>query len=124
MKNPKSKKIFKSTPNQTVELDFFEAIKELTADKNEKSIIHNEDYFEYLHKNLNAFEESGNIVLQTKDNKVVKLDSLYKETEAENNRLRKLATIEVNKEALAEVKKLLLINAEVETEAPKEKVMK
>ena len=80
--------------------------------------------FKTIYIPLNAFEESGNIVLQTKDNKVVKLDSLYKETEAENNRLRKLATIEVNKEALEEVKKLLLINAEVENEAPKQKAMK
>ena len=82
------------------------------------------DMFKTIYIPLNAFEESGNIVLQTKDDKIVTLDSLYKETEAENNRLRKLATIEVNKEALAEVKKLLLINAEVETEAPKQKAMK
>ena len=60
MKVNKSKKIFKSTSDQTYEVDFFDAVKELYAEKDEEPIIHDEEYYEYLHKNLKAIEELGN----------------------------------------------------------------
>lgn len=57
MKTGKFKKVFKTTPMGTEEIDFFDAIKELKADKNEKGIQFDGDYYIYLHKNLNSFEE-------------------------------------------------------------------
>lgn len=54
------KKIFKTTLDETIEIDFFDAIRELKAKPDEKGIPFNEDYYLYLHKNLSAFEESLN----------------------------------------------------------------
>ena len=57
MNDNDSKKIFKSTSNTTEEINFADAIKEFYAEKNEAPISRDENYFEYLHRNLNAFKE-------------------------------------------------------------------
>jgi len=56
MKSNKFKKVFKSNQDKTEEIDFFDAIKELKAEPDEKGIKFNEEYYEYLHNNLKAFE--------------------------------------------------------------------
>lgn len=57
MKKGKFKKLFKSSANGTEEIDFFEAIKELRADKKEKAIHLDDDYYHYLYQNLFAFDQ-------------------------------------------------------------------
>lgn len=56
MKKDKFKKVFKSDDKNSEEIDFFEAIKELKADKKEKGIPIDEDYYKYLTKNIVAFD--------------------------------------------------------------------
>ncbi len=56
-KSDKYKKIIKTENGETNEIDFFEAIKEFETNKNEKQIRSDEEYFEYLHKNLREFEK-------------------------------------------------------------------
>jgi len=57
IKSNKFKKIIKSTPDGTEELSFIEAVNEFKAEENEKSILADEEYYEYLHRNLSFFEE-------------------------------------------------------------------
>ena len=57
MKTGKFKKVFKSTPYGCEEIDFFDAIKELRADPDEKAMPITKDYYSYLHDNLIAFDE-------------------------------------------------------------------
>ena len=57
MKTGKFKKVFKSTPLGSEEIDFFDAIKVIYAEPEEKAIPINESYYTYLNENLNAFDE-------------------------------------------------------------------
>ena len=57
MKSGKFKKLFKTNGSETTEIDFYEAIKDIKADKNEKPIQPDEYYYEFLHKNLQSFED-------------------------------------------------------------------
>lgn len=57
VKSNKFKKIIKSDNEKTFELTFMEAVNELKADENETSIFSDEEYYEYLHRNLAYFEE-------------------------------------------------------------------
>lgn len=57
LKTGKFKKVFKSSENGTVEIDFFDAIKELEASPEEKGIKIDELYYNYLNLNINAFNE-------------------------------------------------------------------
>ena len=57
LKTKKFKKVFKSTPDGCEEIDFFDAIKELYAEPDEKAIPINDDYYSFLEDNLNAFDE-------------------------------------------------------------------
>lgn len=57
LKTGKFKKVFKATPNDITEIDFFDAIRELKAEPDEKGIPVNEDYYVYLHNNLSSFDE-------------------------------------------------------------------
>ncbi len=61
MKSDTFKKVFKTTDNGTEEIDFFEAIKELEADENEKQTSVDEDYYYYLAQNKLAFEQLRNL---------------------------------------------------------------
>lgn len=56
-KSNKYKKIIKTENNKTEEITFFEAIKEFKTKKEEKQIKTNEEYYEYLHRNLKKFED-------------------------------------------------------------------
>lgn len=53
-------KLFKSTGNDTYEIDFFEAIKELKADENEKAFRIDEEFYTYLYQNMFAFDQLYN----------------------------------------------------------------
>lgn len=64
MKTGKFKKVFKTTNNETKEIDFFEAIKELKAEVEERQVPINKEYYNYLNKNINAFER----ILTNQDN--------------------------------------------------------
>lgn len=57
MKKDKFKKLFKSTANESKEIDFFEAIKELKAEVNEKSIPIDDEFYSYLSKNIISFDQ-------------------------------------------------------------------
>ena len=57
LKTGKFKKVFKASNNETLEIDFFEAIKELEAAPDEKGIKVDESYYDYLDLNINAFNE-------------------------------------------------------------------
>lgn len=57
MKTGKFKKVFKTTGGSAEEIDFFDALKELEADENEKGIPINNDYYDYLNRNISAFSE-------------------------------------------------------------------
>ena len=57
MKKDKFKKVFKSNGNSAVEIDFFEAIKELYAPKDEKSIPIDNEFYDYLYQNRFAFDQ-------------------------------------------------------------------
>ncbi|MCI6931333.1 MAG: phospholipase D-like domain-containing protein [Methanobrevibacter boviskoreani] len=57
MKTGKFKKVFKTTGDFTEEIDFFDALKELEADETEKGIPIDNNYYDYLNKNLNAFSK-------------------------------------------------------------------
>lgn len=57
LKTGKFKKVFKASDNETVEIDFFEAIKELEASPDEKGIKVDKHYYNYLDLNINAFNE-------------------------------------------------------------------
>jgi len=76
-KSGKYKKIIKTENGQTNEIDFFEAIKEFEAEKSEKQKSANEEYFDYLHKNLNEFEKIVKTVnvleLKKQEKKVIKI---------------------------------------------------
>jgi len=76
-KSDKYKKIIKTENGETKEIDFFEAIKEFETDKNEKQTQSNDEYFEYLHKNLNEFEKiikTVNVLeLKKPEKKVIKI---------------------------------------------------
>lgn len=60
LRTGKFKKVFKSTPNNIIEIDFFDAIHELEAEPDEKGIPIDEDYYLYLHKNLSLFDKMLN----------------------------------------------------------------
>lgn len=51
------KKIFKTTSNETIELDFNQAINEFNKDKETKSLQVNEMYYDYLIDNITAFND-------------------------------------------------------------------
>ena len=57
LKTGKFKKVFKASNNETVEIDFFDAIKELEASTDEEGIKVDESYYDYLDLNINAFNE-------------------------------------------------------------------
>jgi superfamily II DNA/RNA helicase len=57
LKTGKFKKVFKSSADKTEEIDFFDAIKELKASPDEKGLIVDRKYYDYLDLNLNAFKE-------------------------------------------------------------------
>lgn len=79
MKSKKFKKVFKTTPEKTIEIDFFKAIKILEASPEEKSIQSDEKYYEYLHKNLTGFEklfsDEGKIDLNNTEKSILKIIS-------------------------------------------------
>lgn len=68
LKKNKFKKVFKSNNAGALEIDFFEAIKELKADNEEKAVPIDEDYYEYLSHNILAFNQLFDV-----DNEDVKL---------------------------------------------------
>ena len=57
LKTGKFKKVFKSSDEETLEIDFFDAIKLLEASPDEKGVKIDENYYKYLNSNLNAFNE-------------------------------------------------------------------
>ena len=57
LKTGKFKKLFKTDFNGTEEIDFFDAIKLLEADKSEKSIKADERFYDYLNMNMASFDE-------------------------------------------------------------------
>ena len=61
MKYGKFKKVFKSNSDGTTEIDFFDAVKDLKSKPDEKGFSVDDDYYMYLHNNLNAFEELLNL---------------------------------------------------------------
>ncbi|MEE0490252.1 helicase-related protein [Methanosphaera stadtmanae] len=63
-RSDKYKKIIKNENGEISEIDFFKAVKELEANPEEKQIISNEEYFEYLHENLKVFEKIINTANQ------------------------------------------------------------
>ena len=60
LKTGKFKKVFKATPDGVIEIDFFDAIRKLKAEPDEKGIPVDEDYYVYLHHNLSSFDEMLN----------------------------------------------------------------
>ena len=56
MKKDNFKKLFKSNGSSAEEIDFFEAIKELSADKEEKAIAVDNEFYNYLYQNMFAFD--------------------------------------------------------------------
>lgn len=57
IRKDKFKKVFKSTSNVAVEIDFFEAIKELRANEDEKTFLVDNEFYEYLYQNRFAFDQ-------------------------------------------------------------------
>ncbi|MBR6993918.1 MAG: hypothetical protein IKH85_07575 [Methanobrevibacter sp.] len=57
LKTGKFKKVFKASADETVEIDFFDAIKELKASPDEKGISVDDKYYDYLDFNIDAFNE-------------------------------------------------------------------
>ena len=57
MKKDKFKKLFKTDGNVADEIDFFEAIKELKADENEKAVPIDDEFYPYLYQNMFAFDQ-------------------------------------------------------------------
>ena len=57
LKTGKFKKVFKTDFEGTEEIDFFDAIKLLEADKSEKSIKADERFYDYLNMNMASFDE-------------------------------------------------------------------
>lgn len=57
IKKDKFKKVFKSNGKSAVEIDFFEAIKELYADEDEKAIPIDNEFYDYLYHNRFAFDQ-------------------------------------------------------------------
>ena len=57
LKTGKFKKVFKASENKTVEIDFFDAIKELEALPEEKGFKVDENYYNYLNLNISSFNE-------------------------------------------------------------------
>lgn len=57
MKKDKFKKLFKSEGYGAEEIDFFEAIKELKADENEKAISIDNEFYQHLYQNMFAFDQ-------------------------------------------------------------------
>ena len=57
MKKDKFKKLFKTTGNSAEEIDFFEAIKELKADEDEKAIPIDDEFYTCLYQNMFAFDQ-------------------------------------------------------------------
>lgn len=60
MKKGKFKKLFISDGNAAEEIDFFEAIKELKADVDEKAIPIDDEFYSYLYQNMFAFDQQLN----------------------------------------------------------------
>ena len=56
LRTGKFKKVFKTSPDKTEEIDFFDAIKELKATPDEKGISIDNNYYDYLNKNINEFK--------------------------------------------------------------------
>ncbi len=56
LRTGKFKKVFKTIGQTTEEIDFFDAIKELKASPEEKGILLDENYYDFLNKNLNEFK--------------------------------------------------------------------
>ena len=61
MRSDEFRKVFKTTAEGTEEIDFFEAIKELEADENEKGVSIDEEYYYYLAQNKFAFDQLRNV---------------------------------------------------------------
>lgn len=56
LRTGKFKKVFKSSADETVEIDFFDAIKELKASPEEKGISLDNKYYDYLKRNIDEFK--------------------------------------------------------------------
>jgi len=70
------KKIFKTTSNETIELDFTQAINEFNKDKETKSLPVNEMYYNYLIDNITAF------------NDLIKEEKIIEMSHSENNLMK------------------------------------
>lgn len=57
MKKDKFKKLFRTSGFAAEEIDFFEAIKELRADVDEKAIPIDDEFYTYLYQNMFAFDQ-------------------------------------------------------------------
>ena len=77
-KSSKYRKVIKSDDNETAEISFFEALKELEATPEEKPIKSNEEYYEYLHQNLKEFE------------KIIKMANSLELTQPEKSVMKKI----------------------------------
>lgn len=55
------KKVFKTDSNGTLEIDFFDAIRELEADEEEKGVPIDENYYYFLAQNRLAFDQLLNV---------------------------------------------------------------
>ena len=105
LKTGKFKKVFKSSGEKTEEIDFFEAIKELEALPDEKGKKIDDNYYDYLDLNLNAFNE----ILYNTDNQQKlsrKENSIINTINAALSEKRELASYDVN--FLNKVKDLLI----------------
>ena len=76
MKFNKFKKVFETTSEGTVEIDFFDAIKKLEAKPEENGIKFNDNYYNYLNKNINAFtsllnEPEDDIILSRNEKSII-----------------------------------------------------
>ena len=56
LRTGKFKKVFKASADETIEIDFFDAIKELKASPEEKGISIDNDYYDFLERNINEFK--------------------------------------------------------------------
>ena len=56
LRTGKFKKVFKASSKNTIEIDFFDAIRELKASPNEKSISLDNNYYNYLNRNIDEFK--------------------------------------------------------------------
>ena len=57
LKKDKFKKLFRTAGNGAEEIDFFEAIKELSAEVDENAIPIDDDFYPYLYQNMFAFDQ-------------------------------------------------------------------